>query len=66
MYIDLQFDPNKKIHHLPIPTTQNVPMIYFLQIITSIISWIATLLQIKEHPYIMQTINATKNFYQQF
>jgi len=37
-----------------------------LQMIILTISGVATLIQMKEHPYMIQTINATKNFYQQF
>jgi len=41
-------------------------MYFFLQMLILIIFGTATLIQMKDHPYIMQTINETKNFYQQF
>jgi hypothetical protein len=38
---------------------------YFLQIIVLLISGIATLIQMREHPFLLQTVNTTKYVFHQ-
>lgn len=39
-------------------------MFFVLQFIILLISGLATMIQMKEHPMVIQTINTTKVFYQ--